>query len=64
MEKNFDRVLAADLSRPAAISSGGEMLLACNRRADLDNGRRPPIWAAYKLTLDGDVQIVYGEGHR
>ena len=39
------------------------MLLACNGRADQDNGRLP-IWAAYKLTLNGNVQIVYGEGRR
>ena len=38
-------MLASDLSRPAAISSGGEMLLACNGRVDLDNGRRLPIWS-------------------
>ena len=47
--RDFNRVLAADLSRLAAISSGGEMLRACNGRADLDNGHRLPIWAAYKM---------------
>lgn len=45
-ERGFDRVLAADLPRPATISSGDEMLLAHNGRADLNNGRRLPIWAA------------------
>ena len=54
---------AADLPRPATISSGDEMLLAHNGRADLNNGRCLPIWAAYKLILNGGVQIVYGEGH-
>lgn len=64
VEREFDQVLAADLSRPATISSGSEMLLTCNGQADLDNGHRLSIWAAYKLTLNGDIQVVYGEGHR
>lgn len=49
-------MLAADLPHLAVISPGGETPLACNGRADPDNGRRPPIRAACELTLSAAVR--------